>query len=210
MEEIPEDFDLRPDQSIKLFCHFGSLYRLKHGVLYRFCEASDDMSDAIWQQVFQSESIAAATEIVSFDSVILFFSNKEKEAMVYAFDTETLVFKQLPHFDGKATNLISISDGTNTFILNSFGTFLRLVQNNGGLVFQPVARLWDCQWKPMLAVTYMNKLVIFGTELRALLDLNTVRRSLPEFFDDGIEFIELKEPLHCCPMTVPRRWFNQQ
>ncbi|XP_059171708.1 kelch-like protein 31 [Physella acuta] len=104
---------------------------------------------------------------INYQKMILIFisvmTNEEEKTEVYQLNILTKELTELEQLNGPAEQIISFSDDNNTFVLQTNGNLWKInVDSSDTIYFEFVEKLWNIQRKLYGALTYKQKLIIFG------------------------------------------------
>ncbi|KAK6963057.1 kelch repeat and BTB domain-containing protein 7 [Biomphalaria glabrata] len=162
---------------------------------------------SIWQLDPKSQTYARLADIpddqpichiMTYEQLILVFYSVSvvgvDETAIGYYDTSKNTWARLNNLEGPAKGMISFKDDHATYILQSNGDVWKLVKaQSDQLDFEQVIRLWNCEWSLHGAVTFMDKLYIYGVRSEALKDDPQLRKSLPGVFRKII-YLESESP----------------
>uniref|UniRef100_A0A2C9L327 BTB domain-containing protein n=1 Tax=Biomphalaria glabrata TaxID=6526 RepID=A0A2C9L327_BIOGL len=125
--------------------------------------------------------------IMTYEQLILVFYSVSvvgvDETAIGYYDTSKNTWARLNNLEGPAKGMISFKDDHATYILQPNGDVWKLVKaQSDQLDFEHLIRLWNCDWSLHGAVTFMDKLYIYGVRSEALKDDPQLRKSLPGVF----------------------------
>ncbi|KAI8770738.1 kelch protein 28 [Biomphalaria glabrata] len=105
------------------------------------------------------------------------------ETQVYCYDTLQDTWSRLNNLEGPAKGMTSFKDDQSTYLLQSNGDVWKIVKSQSDVVdFEHVVKLWSCDWPLHGAVTFMDKLYIYGVKSETREDDPQLRTFLKGWF----------------------------
>ncbi|KAI8770731.1 kelch protein 5, partial [Biomphalaria glabrata] len=121
----------------------------------------------IMEELPNSNPISYATHY--HDKIIVFYSQPVKDldmidTKIYCYDIQGKKWSPIPINESYTPNgMTSFKDELNTYIIQSCGEILKIVDSSTGSIhFEHVRKLWHIDWKLHGAVIVMNELYIYG------------------------------------------------
>ncbi|XP_059158729.1 kelch-like protein 8 [Physella acuta] len=108
--------------------------------------------------------------IISFENTLLLFSslvhNANDKTVVHCYEISSDACTELTHLDGPAEQLISFKNDKHSYILQTNGSLwvILLASSLKGIEIKFISKLWSCNKKLYGALTYNDKLIIFGND----------------------------------------------
>ncbi|XP_055868652.1 uncharacterized protein LOC106060986 [Biomphalaria glabrata] len=105
------------------------------------------------------------------------------ETQVHCYDTLQDSWSRLNTLEGPAKGMTSFKDDQSTYLLQSNGDVWKIVKSQSDVVdFEHVVKLWSCDWPLHGAVTFMDKLYIYGVKSETRKDDPQLRTFLKGWF----------------------------
>uniref|UniRef100_A0A2C9M594 BTB domain-containing protein n=1 Tax=Biomphalaria glabrata TaxID=6526 RepID=A0A2C9M594_BIOGL len=106
------------------------------------------------------------------------------ETQVHCYDTLQDSWSRLNNLEGPAKGMTSFKDDQSTYLLQSNGNVWKIVRPQSNILdfeFEHVVKLWSCDWPLHGAVTFMDKLYIYGVKSETRKDDLQLRTFLEDF-----------------------------
>ncbi|XP_059175135.1 kelch-like protein 40 [Physella acuta] len=159
-----------PIQNMLFFSHRDLLYILdKDNRSIHHRKPKDNQSGLEVLTKFTGD-VNVTLAVTIEDCILLFCSETQNgldETAVLHYDIVSKVWTRLDNLEGPAEHLISFKNDTHTYILQTNGCMLEVLYSmyTRDFEFKFLAKLWTAQKKLYGALTYKNKLIIFGKTL---------------------------------------------
>lgn len=198
-----------PGQDILLVSHENLIYIINQqdSSIYSL---NPNTRSLIYQEFTKLPVNVKAENVISYEKYILVFSSVIQKGLqhtsVQKLDVHSKTWTKLDSFEGPAVEIISFKDDKFTYILQTNGClWLIRCSLSGEVQFVFKSQLWNFHKRLYGALTYRDKLVIFGNDARDDPKGKIRAFSLSGFFSEIVHLGTKSESSNFTPVILPKQ-----